>query len=99
MKIKFYGTRGGIPVPDRQFMDFGGNTSCVRVTTASGRIGIFELLIPDETLLTAIARGANLQEIREMLVHSGFVTLRADGMAKVAEGLTTAEEVFYVTRT
>ena len=32
MKIKFYGTRGSIPVPDREFMDFGGNTSCVRVT-------------------------------------------------------------------
>ena len=42
MKIKFYGTRGSIPVPERDFMDFGGNTSCVRVTTAQGQIAIFE---------------------------------------------------------
>ena len=29
MKIKFYGTRGSIPVPEREFMEFGGNTTCV----------------------------------------------------------------------
>ncbi len=42
MKIKFYGTRGSIPVPERQFMDFGGNTTCVRVTLAQGQIIIFD---------------------------------------------------------
>ncbi len=42
MKVKFYGTRGSIPVPEREFMDFGGNTTCVRVTLASGQIGIFD---------------------------------------------------------
>ena len=42
MKIKFYGTRGSIPVPDREFMDFGGNTSCVRVTLAQGQVIIFD---------------------------------------------------------
>ena len=42
MKIKFYGTRGSIPVPEREFMDFGGNTSCVRVTLAQGQIIIFD---------------------------------------------------------
>ena len=42
MKIKFYGTRGSIPVPEREFMDFGGNTTCVRVTLAQGQIIIFD---------------------------------------------------------
>jgi type IV pilus assembly protein PilB len=70
-----------------------------RGTGFAGRIGIFELLVPDEELLAAIARGANLQELREILIKSGFMTLRADGMSKVKGGLTTAEEVFHVTVT
>ncbi|MCH8150934.1 MAG: type II/IV secretion system protein [Planctomycetes bacterium] len=73
-----------------------GCTRC-RGTGFAGRIGIFELMIPDEILLAAIARGATLQELREMLAKNGFVTLRADGMEKVQGGLTTAGEVFYVT--
>jgi len=68
-----------------------------RGTGFAGRIGVFELLVPDEQLLSAIAHGANLQELREQLHGSGFATLRADGMEKVKNGLTTAEEVFYVT--
>ncbi len=75
----------------------GQGCSRCRGTGFAGRIGIFELLIPDDELLTAVASGANLQAIREVLVRSGFPTLRDDGMAKVKDGLTSAEEVFYVT--
>jgi len=32
VKIKFWGTRGSIPVPDRRMMRYGGNTTCVEVT-------------------------------------------------------------------
>ena len=32
MKIKFYGTRGSIPVSDPGFMEFGGNTTCVFIS-------------------------------------------------------------------
>lgn len=31
MKIKFFGTRGSIPVCEKGFQEFGGNTSCVAV--------------------------------------------------------------------
>ncbi|MCH7798648.1 MAG: type II/IV secretion system protein [Planctomycetes bacterium] len=68
-----------------------------RGTGFAGRIGIFELMVPDEVLLAAIARGATLQELREILTKNGFVTLQADGMEKVRGGLTTVGEVFYVT--
>ncbi len=70
-----------------------------RGTGFAGRIGIFELLLPDEKFLTAVAEGASLQELREYLKSGGWSTLRADGMQKVRDGLTTAEEVFYVTVT
>jgi type II secretory ATPase GspE/PulE/Tfp pilus assembly ATPase PilB-like protein len=75
----------------------GQGCSRCRGTGFAGRIGIFELLVPSEHILAAIADGANLQELLELLHKSGFTTLRADGMTKVKGGLTTAEEVFYVT--
>ena len=68
-----------------------------RETGFAGRIGIFELLDPEEELLTAIAQGASLHELAEIQHQNGFTTLRADGMEKVRKGLTTAEEVFNVT--
>ena len=68
-----------------------------RGTGFAGRIGIFEMLVPDEVVLAAIARGATLQELQEILSKNGFVTLQADGMDKVKGGLTTVGEVFYVT--
>lgn len=31
MKIKFWGTRGSIPVPDGRMIKYGGNTACVEL--------------------------------------------------------------------
>lgn len=42
MKIKFYGTRGSIPVPDPNSIKFGGNTTCLLVRLANGRLGILD---------------------------------------------------------
>jgi phosphoribosyl 1,2-cyclic phosphodiesterase len=42
MKVKFYGTRGSIPVPEKDFMEFGGNTACVLVTFDNGRQAILD---------------------------------------------------------
>jgi len=75
----------------------GAGCNRCRNTGFAGRIGIFELLVPDEELLTVIARGATLQEIREVLVKNGFANLRTDGMQKVRGGLTAPEEVLTAT--
>lgn len=32
MKIKFYGTRGSIPVAETEFLEFGGNTPCICIS-------------------------------------------------------------------
>jgi phosphoribosyl 1,2-cyclic phosphodiesterase len=37
MKIKFWGTRGSIPVPGRDTIVYGGNTTCVEIQPNSGR--------------------------------------------------------------
>jgi phosphoribosyl 1,2-cyclic phosphodiesterase len=36
MEIKFWGTRGSIPAPGPQTLEFGGNTTCVEIILASG---------------------------------------------------------------
>jgi len=42
MKIKFYGTRGSIPVCDTGFQEFGGNTTCLQVTFENDQILILD---------------------------------------------------------
>ena len=43
MKLKFYGTRGSIPVCDAGFQQFGGNTTCFQITfTDMNRIAIID---------------------------------------------------------
>ena len=43
MKIKFYGTRGSIPICDAGFQQFGGNTTCLQITlTDANRIVIID---------------------------------------------------------
>ena len=37
MRVRFWGTRGSIATPGASTLRFGGNTSCVEVTTASGQ--------------------------------------------------------------
>ncbi len=37
MLIKFYGTRGSIPVCDSNFQEFGGNTTCVAVSAGNDK--------------------------------------------------------------
>ena len=42
MKVRFWGTRGSIATPGPGTNHFGGNTSCVELTTADGGLLIFD---------------------------------------------------------
>jgi type IV pilus assembly protein PilB len=68
-----------------------------RNTGYSGRVGIYELLTVDDQLRDVIARNPNVSEFRRLCIERGMVTLRGDGMRKVAKGLTTIQEVLRVT--
>ena len=72
---------------------------CVRCRQRgfSGRIGLFELLAPDDVMLDAISRGANLNDLRSLAHQTDFRTLRRDGLLKVRSGMTTYDEVLNVT--
>jgi type II secretory ATPase GspE/PulE/Tfp pilus assembly ATPase PilB-like protein len=63
----------------------------------TGRIGVYELLVPDDNVTERISQGAMLNEIRELGKTLGMKTLRADGVEKVKAGITTLEEVYKAT--
>ena len=62
----------------------------------AGRLGIHELLIPEDELIEVIARGASLQELREAATRHGHHGLSHDGFFKASAGLTTIDEVMRV---
>ncbi|GDX99811.1 type IV-A pilus assembly ATPase PilB [Phycisphaerae bacterium] len=68
-----------------------------RKTGYSGRVGIYEMLVIDDALRDVIARNPNVAEFRRLCIERGMVTLRQDGLRKVANGLTTVSEVLRVT--
>ena len=62
-----------------------------------GRAGIYELLVVDDAIRQLILTKSTAQIIRETARKKGMTTLREDGWKKVAEGITTVEEVLRVT--
>ena len=62
-----------------------------------GRVGFFELLRISGALRKAISDNQSIAALRSIQDDS-FIPMRADGMAKAAEGLTTIEEVLRATQ-
>jgi len=62
-----------------------------------GRLGFFELARINPRLRAAISRGDSVLELRNH-VEADFMTMRADGIAKAAQGITTIEEVLRATQ-
>lgn len=62
-----------------------------------GRIGIFELLIPDEEIKEMITRKTSAAALRDSAVKTGMTTLRDEGLQKVASGITSVSELLRVT--
>ena len=62
-------------------------------TGYKGRVGLFEVMEMSELLREQIINGASVTEMRKQAVTEGMTTLRMSGLNKVAEGVTTLEEV------
>ena len=73
----------------------GAGCSRCRQTGFSGRLGIFELLVPNDGVVDAIVggQGQGQKVILEAARAAGFESMHIDGLFKAAEGLTTVEEV------
>ncbi|HTP42075.1 MAG TPA: type II secretion system ATPase GspE [Nitrospiria bacterium] len=63
-----------------------------------GRVAIYEILLVDDQIRRLIMAKADAKAIGDAAVAVGMRTLREDGMAKVLQGVTTAEEVLRMTQ-
>jgi type IV pilus assembly protein PilB len=66
-------------------------------TGYKGRVGIFQLLEMTEDLAALASKHASREEIERAAMDGGLRTLWDDGIAKVAQGLTSIEELARVT--
>ena len=76
-------------------MAFYRKRGCPRCnqTGYRGRIGIYQLLEMTEDLASLASRHASREEIERAAMDTGMKTLWDDGIAKVAAGLTSIEEL------
>jgi type IV pilus assembly protein PilB len=81
--------------PDKIFK--GRGCDKCRNTGYKGRVGIYELLILDDVARDLVVRNPNVTELRRICKERGMISLREDGLHKVAAGLTTIEEVLSAT--
>jgi type IV pilus assembly protein PilB len=80
-------------------MAFYRKRGCPRCNQSGykGRIGIYQLLAMTETIQRLAAEKATREEIERAAILAGMRTLWDDGLAKVAAGLTSIEELARVT--
>ena len=64
----------------------------------TGRMGIYELLVADDTVGALVLASADAQTIKRAAQSQGMDSLRDDGARKVLMGLTTVEEVVAATQ-
>ncbi|WLQ11466.1 GspE/PulE family protein [Hahella aquimaris] len=68
-----------------------------RNTGYRGRAGVYEVMLLSESVKESINEQCDLERIRKVAVKEGMRTLRLSGAQKVANGMTTIEEVLRVT--
>jgi type IV pilus assembly protein PilB len=84
-----------VEVPDQLWRPVGCR-NCGQ-TGFRGRMAITEVMTITEEIEYAACERASASEIKKMAMAAGMVTLRDDGLRKVAMGQTTLEEVIRVT--
>jgi len=62
----------------------------------SGRSGVFETMTVGKSIRNLIAEGRPAREVHDQAIKEGMVDFRRGALLKVAQGLTSTEEVFRV---
>jgi type IV pilus assembly protein PilB len=78
--------------PEVPFYRGAGCKEC-RETGFKGRVGIHELVVPNEEVRALLIENAPLTKIADAARRGGFRSLRYDGLKKVLRGLTTIEQI------
>ncbi|WP_020528133.1 MBL fold metallo-hydrolase [Flexithrix dorotheae] len=66
IKVKFYGTRGSIPICDPDFFEFGGNTTCISIFNE------------DNNHLTILDAGTGIRKLGKEILSDGFSNLKKE---------------------
>jgi type IV pilus assembly protein PilB len=66
-------------------------------TGYKGRIALYEVMVVKPNIRELILRGASSDELKAQAIQNGMLTLRASGLAKLKEGITSLEQVLSVT--
>jgi general secretion pathway protein E len=83
----------GLSLPAGKTIYKAGGCDHCDMTGYQGRTGIFELLVLSEPMRRAIHDGIDQQQLRKMAEEQGCRPYREDGVAKLLNGVTTADEV------
>jgi type IV pilus assembly protein PilB len=62
-----------------------------------GRVALYEVMRFTDSLKEMVLQGASTAELKLGAIKNGMVTLRASGIRKIVDGITTPEEVMRVT--
>jgi general secretion pathway protein E len=89
---------GAIVSPNFKYFRGQGCDNC-RQTGYRGRTAIYEICVVTEQLRRLVIRKATGSEMKQRAILDGMATLRQDGWRRVAQGITTIEEVVRVTQT
>ncbi len=71
----------------------GAGCDKCNTTGYKGRVGLYEVMEIADELRELILVGASGLELRRKAIEEGMITLRASGLRKVKDGVTTIEEV------
>ncbi len=86
---------------ERGFKDYrlfkGKGCQVCAETGFKGRVGICELYIPTPQAKSLISKGSSEDILEKKAFEDGLLTLYEDGLKKVAQGVTTYEELCRVT--
>jgi type IV pilus assembly protein PilB len=82
----------GVPQSEGPFFKGQGCDTC-NGTGYKGRQGLYEVMALSSPLRRGILKGASTEELQQIAVQEGMLTLRMDGMQKAKRGVTTLEEI------
>ncbi|MBU4000010.1 Flp pilus assembly complex ATPase component TadA [Patescibacteria group bacterium] len=76
-------------------MDFYHSSGCERCRKEGykGRVGIYEVLEIGDNLRSCINKGATADQIEQLAVEEGMITIAEDGFIKAIKGITSLEEI------
>ncbi|MEM9458473.1 MAG: type IV-A pilus assembly ATPase PilB [Myxococcota bacterium] len=66
-------------------------------TGYKGRVALYEVMVLSDPIKDMVLQGSSTSELKAEAIRLGMSTLRRSGLNKVAEGMTTLEEVLRVT--